>query len=342
MAKVYRTPGVYIEEKNAFPSSVVAVPTAIPAFVGYTQLAELDQESLVNVPTKVGSFAEFVSLFGGAPPTKFDISDPSASAGGEEGEGEEGGGGAEETPLREEVKFQLDYVENSRFFLYASVRMFYDNGGGDCYVVSIGTYADAAEGKNPNDFNGEEAVDGELKLIGLKTLIKEYEPTMVVIPDAVLLGESDCFSLQQQMIMHCGYEMKSRVAILDVYDGFKDRSPAGKDVITSFREGVGNNNLDFAAAYYPWLHTTITAEADLNFTYINNLDDLKTMLSDQVDIDVRKDLLKPEKGEEIKTEINRIAESGQAILEQDIDSRRSASLGFFRSCWCCYLFTQYP
>ena len=32
----FKTPGVYIVEKNAFPNSVVEVTTAVPAFIGYT------------------------------------------------------------------------------------------------------------------------------------------------------------------------------------------------------------------------------------------------------------------------------------------------------------------
>ena len=39
MAQVLATPGVYIEEKSAFPSSAVQVATAVPAFVGYTEKA---------------------------------------------------------------------------------------------------------------------------------------------------------------------------------------------------------------------------------------------------------------------------------------------------------------
>jgi phage tail sheath protein FI len=58
MAKVYATPGVYIEEKSAFPNSVVPVSTAVPAFVGYTRQAIRDQEDLTNVPTRISSFGE--------------------------------------------------------------------------------------------------------------------------------------------------------------------------------------------------------------------------------------------------------------------------------------------
>lgn len=74
MAKVLATPGVYIEEKSAFSSSVVPVATAVPAFVGYTEKAARGTKSLKNVPTRITSMAEFEEMFGGAPKTLFDIS----------------------------------------------------------------------------------------------------------------------------------------------------------------------------------------------------------------------------------------------------------------------------
>lgn len=39
MARVLATPGVYIDEKSAFPNSAVPVPTAVPVFIGYTEKA---------------------------------------------------------------------------------------------------------------------------------------------------------------------------------------------------------------------------------------------------------------------------------------------------------------
>lgn len=45
------TPGVYIQEQNAFPNSVVEVATAVPAFIGYTEKATRGGKSLHNVPT---------------------------------------------------------------------------------------------------------------------------------------------------------------------------------------------------------------------------------------------------------------------------------------------------
>jgi phage tail sheath protein FI len=119
MAKVLATPGVYVEEKSAFSSSIVAVPTAVPAFIGYTQRALRGKKELTDVPTKVSSLAEYIDMFGGAPKTTFTI-----------------------TP-NEETDFSLSVNKDSKYMLYNSLRLFFANGGGNCYIVSVGSYSDA-------------------------------------------------------------------------------------------------------------------------------------------------------------------------------------------------------
>ncbi len=240
MAKVYATPGVYIEEKSAFPNSAVPVATAVPAFIGYTEKAIRNKRDLTNVPTRISSFGEFLLYFGGAPKTTYDIT-------------------------TKKLNYKLE-PNARRFMLFNSMRLFFANGGNDCYIVSVGDYDSAVAA---GDFHGEEIVDGEKVLIGINTLLKEPEPTMVVIPDAVLLEEADCYSLQQLMIQHCGLTMRSRVAILDVHGGYKKRSRDSEDVIEKFRMGVGNNFLDFASAYYPWLDTTIVSAEEVDFLNVD-------------------------------------------------------------------------
>ena len=63
IASNIKSPGVYINEQNAFPNSVVAVATAVPAFIGYTPQAEYNGKSYTNVPYKITSFAEFQSIY---------------------------------------------------------------------------------------------------------------------------------------------------------------------------------------------------------------------------------------------------------------------------------------
>ncbi len=64
-----KTQGVYIVEKDAFPNSVVEVPTGIPAFVGYTEKAKRGAQALQNVPVRISSLAEYHSIFGAGPNT---------------------------------------------------------------------------------------------------------------------------------------------------------------------------------------------------------------------------------------------------------------------------------
>lgn len=151
--------------------------------------------------------------------------------------------------------------------LYYNMKFFFANGGGPCYIVSVGSYTD--------DF-GRDAL-----LSGIDTLLKEQEPTMVVVPEAVKLDNSqDCYDIQTAVVKHCGLGM-NRIAILDIYDGDKERTdPVAGDVVTNFRMAIGTEFLDYAAAYYPWLHTSVVSENEITFKNIDkdNLADLQTVL----------------------------------------------------------------
>ena len=132
MATKLMTPGVYIEEKNAFPSSAGAVETAVPVFIGYTAKATRNGKSLSHVPTKVNSFAEYVELFGGGFLTKYLVADAAAT---------------------DKDSFTLNGKEvtvkaksNNEFLLYRALRFFYANGGSSCYILSVGTYWDKPAG----------------------------------------------------------------------------------------------------------------------------------------------------------------------------------------------------
>ena len=238
----YKTPGVYVVEKNAFANSVVAVATAVPGFIGYTETAEFAGRSLKNRPFKVTSFVEFLACFGGPPPATFRVSSTP---------------GKDYTAERAEKREQ-------QFLLYWSMVLFFDNGGGDCYVVSVGSTT------------GGVIADGDL-IAGMDLLLSEQEPTMVVIPDAVHLPTAaSCIRVQQAAIAHCG-KTRSRIAILDIYDGYKDRNDLAGDCVALFRNDIGAGALDFAAAYYPWLNTSVAAHPAIDYRNVA-ADDLTTIL----------------------------------------------------------------
>ncbi len=218
----YKTPGVYVEEISVFPPSVAQVETAIPAFVGYTQKAELDGLDLLNPtltirPIKISSLPEFELIFGGAPdPLPINV------------------------VLNDDNSVRNVTVSNN-FLLYDTVRMFYDNGGGDCYVVSVGDY---------------DATIGQTDLrAGLDALEKFDEPTLIVIPESVRLTDVQSGSLQQAMLSQCN-KLGDRFAIMDLINGDQEIGPSA-DPSAVFRTNVGMNHLKYGAAYYPWLNTTL-------------------------------------------------------------------------------------
>ncbi len=231
---MYKTPGVYINELNAFPNSVVEVPTAVPAFIGYTETSPTP-----NVPTRISSLAEYLLLFGSAPKTKFTYTK----------------GGA------------IAPVAAGKFLLYAGIRLFFDNGGGPCWIVSIGK-ADADTTKKKDDFVG-----------ALTALEKIQEPTMLVAPDAILLDRAGWQEVCQQMLAHCA-KMQSRVSILEIYDGATARTNNDStDVITLFRNAV-NDSLNYGQAYYPWVNTSVYDDTDVDFS---RLDDSISVLKSDLD-----------------------------------------------------------
>jgi hypothetical protein len=288
MATTLATPGVYIEEKSSFGSSVVPIQTAVPAFVGYTAKASRGTKSLVNKPTRVSSFGQYLEMFGGPASTKFSISADESS----------------------DLGFNLSFVDGTRFLMYDSIRLFYANGGADCFVVSIGNYSESIDAAKLNDPAGG----------GIAALEKYLEPTMLVVPDAVLLSEADCFAIQAAMLSHCGYKMKNRFAILDVYNGDKERTFDESDVVGRFREGVGSNFLQWGAAYYPFLNTAIVKSSELDYSRVANAEDLVEILTAEVDANLEADGISEARAEGIKAEINKILTTTDKDLIKSLQS----------------------
>lgn len=276
-----KTPGVYIVEKNAFPNSVVEVATAVPVFIGYTEFADNKGKPLLNKAWRITSMAEFVSYFGGPPTPMFSLSESGGDgAATEDGEGEAAAGGASDAKAnfsmginRKTKNFsftQKDGPAGGKYLLYRSMQLFFQNGGSTCYIVSVGDYS--------------QDVEADKLQAGIKELLKEQEPTMVVIPEAVLLDKDNCISVQQAALAHCGGKMRNRITILDVYDGWKDRKHPDGDCIDEFRNALGINYLDFATAYYPWLNTTIVQDNELSYHNFDEKEELMRLIREELQL----------------------------------------------------------
>lgn len=242
----YKTPGVYIKEKNAFGNSVVEAETAIPAFIGYTEKAENGNDELENIPWKISSMTEFVKYFGGAPDLKFDV---------------------------DMVNNQLAISGGSVYTLYYNMVLFFANGGSTCYVVSVGKYS-----------KEKPLVDAGRLIAGIKPLELVREITMVVIPEAANIEDKSQYkNIQTEMLKHCGGTMKNRFALLDIYPKAEETTTI-EEQVNVFWDGVGSSYLSYGAAYYPWLNTSVLSERDLNgtmFTWKDNVySNAKTITDD--------------------------------------------------------------
>jgi Bacteriophage tail sheath protein len=231
----YKTPGVYIEEISLFPPSVAEVATAIPAFIGYTEKAVENGQSLTNVPTKITSLLEFKELFGAA------YANSTITV-----------------KLDENNNYAVTSISPDKtFYLYDSIRLFFDNGGGKCYIISVGDYV-----TNSTIKNGDETDPANYGLRhGMKALEKYDEPTIILFPDAVLMPDkAHLNTLQQLALAQCG-RLQDRVAVLDL----KENLPQSLDkTVADFRDGIGINDLKYGAAYTPWLQTSYQKEVDFS------------------------------------------------------------------------------
>ncbi len=207
----YKTPGVYVEEIATLPPSVADVTTAVPAFLGYTELQPQN-----NRPIRITSLVEFAEYFGGPKPTPFTVTMES--------------GDLKATP---ELS---DATRTPLYLMYYSLKLYFDNGGGPCYVVSVGSYNVA---RQLSDFTS-----------GLSLLAHEDEPTLILLTDAVNLSTSDYCEICKAALAQCN-KLGDRFAILDV---------PGDDKVEAFRTGIGMKDLKYGAAYYPFVQSALLYE----------------------------------------------------------------------------------
>ena len=255
-----KTPGVYVTEIPAFPPSAVGVDTAVPAFVGYTERAEVGNRPAYNTPIPIASIDEYHTFFGGGPKTiftfeeateaDFDLKFADIGPTGEAGE-----------PTYKTVK-----PTEPVGLLYQSLNLFYANGGSRCYVVSVGPYG--------------KSVDSKKLVAGVDALEETIGPTMLRVPDMMLLapdtdnpwGVPGYRDVAVAMLNQC-QKKQDRVALLDVVHALGiNRSSTSQDLakaIEAFRTDVDHEFRSYGIAYFPHLNTTIVKGTDLDYSWFD-------------------------------------------------------------------------
>lgn len=226
----FKTPGVFIEEIPKFPPSVAQVETAVPSFIGYTEIALDKNKPLKMVPTKISSLMDYETYFGKAKQESIKLQDT-------EDQG-------------------LTLVKpNVKFLMYYSLQMYFANGGGPCYIVSVGPY-------------GTDVVKNDLKL-GLDASALQEESTIVIFPDATsLTTEEEFYALYQDAIAQAD-DLKNRFVIMDTFRGESKtkKTVAGVtsplNTVEYLRHKIATTM--HAASYFPHLKTV------LNYSFNENV-----------------------------------------------------------------------
>lgn len=210
MALFPKTPGVYIQEISTLAPSVVPVATAVPVFIGYT---EKGTKNTVMEPVRITSLIEYQQHFGGAymEPYAATLTNSSTTVSSPTG----------------------------KYSIFTSLQMFYANGGGNCYIISVGNYFDTID---VNDLTA-----------GIAEAEKADEITLLVIPEATAIP-ADLATINNAMLAHCA-KMQDRFAIIDVLRTAGNSFSEDADDFRS--DQVGANNLKYGAAYYPPLNTVL-------------------------------------------------------------------------------------
>ncbi len=286
MSTQYKTPGVYIEEIPKFPPSVAQVETAIPIFIGYTQKRgmegqEIPEETIQGVSVceavRITSLLEYETYFGTCPPEVIKVEIKEHYTAGKK-------------ELRDRI-LKASVPNPSKFQLYYHMQMYFANGGGPCYVVSIGKITGSPAKK---DFDA-----------GLIMAGRYDEPTLILMPEAIHLQAGDMYDLHDAALAQAA-DLQDRFVIMDCHG---DDPSTLRDGTT----GIGMNNLRYGAAYHPFLKTSIPYRYD--FSVATNLD-----LSIQVD-ENDGDFADPGESPTDKTWVE-ITEEQRNLIQREVEKLR--------------------
>ena len=106
--------------------------------------------------------------------------------------------------------------------------------------------------------------------------------------------------------------MRNRFAVIDVIGGDQKRTNDDEDVINKFRFGIGTAHLQWGAAYYPYVKTTVVSSSEIDFTNVDNPDGLIEYLSAAVNSDLESGRINAARADAIKAEIGKISSAKTA------------------------------
>lgn len=237
-----RTPGVYIDEERKFPPSVAQVETAIPVFIGYTEQARKDGRDVFNEGIRISSLLEYVEIFGEAQSEQNLVVTIDQQT-----------KGANQI-VKEFVNADINFDAGgaSRHNLFYALQVYFANGGGPCWIISVAAYLPFGT---------------EIPSLLLESALQEVaarldEPTLIVFPEGQGMQEAGYYTLVNLALQQCE-ELKDRFVVFDIHNSGRGLRLSGDidAVATGFRADgqIGALTVDrakYGAAYFPNIRST--------------------------------------------------------------------------------------
>jgi len=228
------TPGIYINEIPGFPPSIAQVETAVPVFIGYTEKAQYKEpDDLIHKPFCISSLLQYEQQFGFPRPEKEGVISVSVGNG-------------------SNITANINEQARSKFLMHYSMQMFFGNGGGKCWIISVGDYT-----------NETAFIDTLMLKAGLSEAATIQDATLIVFPDAINIATAaEYYDLYTRAIDQCA-TLQDRIVIMDVHCPAGNMASVDAD-IDLFRNTIQGNpdKLQYAAAYYPKIYTAINYKVD--------------------------------------------------------------------------------
>ena len=241
-----QVPGIYTEETSTLPPAFAQTATAVPAFIGYTQKASHQRpDDLHLIPFKISSMLDYELYFGLPESEKNSLTVAFSNA-------------------APGINASVDLSRRSRFLMHYSLQMYFANGGGPCYILSVNNYS---------------ATTGTIRfgqlIEGLVEAAKVKEVTLLLFPDSINMATpEEYYDLHLAAINQCTAH-KDRFVIIDVYHVSENLNNWKFDIETLRQNLPSSADLKYAAAYFPKIYSSL----DFNYKNEDNILDNEALIA---------------------------------------------------------------
>lgn len=233
------TPGVKIKEVPLLPPSVAQVATSIPVFLGFTE------KSPGKEATRITSLKDYEDAFGGAYAYKYSITVPTSAT----------------NPAPSFSVLNSTDATIGTYYLYEAMQAYFGNGGGACYVISVGSFTTAVSTTAFTD--------------AMEIVERLDEPTLILFPEAAgIAGDpataanpvsaNEKYGIVAQAALNVASNTGDKFVILDTP---KDEDMLDNNVVAAYRTALGTSYLNRGASYFPHLESIYTFQFHENSEY---------------------------------------------------------------------------